>query len=101
MDGVQLSQGYRATMGSWYLFNRPWKDERLGRPWSHPVVLIQGPLDWESSALTTRPLPYDTAQFSAKLRDLHYMNQITTSKSNRKELILSKKGHFLLDFWLF
>ena len=26
------------------------------RPWSHPVVLNTGPLDWESSALTTRPL---------------------------------------------
>ena len=40
---------------SWYSFYRPRKDERLSRPWSHPVVLITGPLDWESSALTTRP----------------------------------------------
>ena len=29
---------------------------RMSRPWSHPVVLKTGPLDWESSALTTRPL---------------------------------------------
>ena len=35
---------------------RPRKDERLSRPWSHPVVLNTGPLDWESSAITTRPL---------------------------------------------
>ena len=28
----------------------------LSRPWSHPVGLGPGPLDWESSALTTRPL---------------------------------------------
>ena len=35
----------------WYLFYRPQKDERLSQPWSHPVVLNTGPLDWESSAL--------------------------------------------------
>ena len=41
----------------WYSFYRPRKDERLSRPWSHPVVLNTGPLDWESSAITTtRPL---------------------------------------------
>ena len=38
------------------LTNRPRKDERLGRPWSHRVVLEMGPLDSESSALNTRPL---------------------------------------------
>ena len=27
----------------------PQKDERLSQPWSHPVVLNTGPLDWESS----------------------------------------------------
>ena len=37
------------------LLYQPRKDERLSRPWSHPVVLNMGPLDWESSALTTRP----------------------------------------------
>ena len=35
---------------------QPQKDERLSWPWSHPVVLNTGPLDWESSTLTTRPL---------------------------------------------
>ena len=29
---------------SWYSFYRPRKDERLSRPWSHPVVLNTGPL---------------------------------------------------------
>lgn len=24
---------------SWYLFGRPWKDERMNWPWFHPVVL--------------------------------------------------------------
>ena len=41
---------------SWCLFYRPRKDERLGRPWRYPVVLNTGPLDWESSTLTARPL---------------------------------------------
>ena len=44
----------------WYSFYRPQKDERLSRPWSHPVVLNAGPLDWQSSALTTRPLLHIT-----------------------------------------
>ena len=32
------------------------KDERLIQPWHHPVVLRTGTLEWESRALTTRPL---------------------------------------------
>ena len=40
---------------SWFSFYQPRKDERLSQPQSHPVVLNTGPLDWESSALTTRP----------------------------------------------
>ena len=28
----------------------------LSRPWGHPVVLNTGPLDWESTVLTTMPL---------------------------------------------
>ena len=38
---------------SWYSFYQPQKEERLSRPWSHPVVLNTGPLDWKFSALTT------------------------------------------------
>ena len=45
-----------APFYGWYSFYRPRKDERLSRPWRHPVVLNTGPLDWESSVLTTRPL---------------------------------------------
>ena len=39
----------------WYSFYQPRKDERLSRPWSHPVVLHTGLLDWESRTLTSRP----------------------------------------------
>ena len=66
VDGVQLLQGYTATSRrqftfyhqvprkSWYSFDLHRKDERLSRCWSHPVVMNTRPLDWESSALTTR-----------------------------------------------
>ena len=64
MDRVQLPQGYSHfeeavyflpfSSQKWCSFYRPRKDERLSRPWSHPVVLNTQPLDWESSALTTR-----------------------------------------------
>ena len=66
MDGVQLPHGQSnfeeavyflpplSPRNSWYSLQRPRKDERLSQPWSHPVVLNTGPLDWESSALTTR-----------------------------------------------
>ena len=36
-------------------FYRSRRDGRHSRAWSHPVVLNTGPLDWEYSALTTRP----------------------------------------------
>ena len=48
---------YRSVpRNSWSSFYRPRKDERLSRPWSHPVVLNMGLLDWKSSTLTTRPV---------------------------------------------
>ena len=63
MDEIQPPQGCRVTMrrqvsfyykvprNSWYSIDRPRKDETLRRPWSYPVVLNTGPLDWESIAL--------------------------------------------------
>ena len=45
---------YHSVQGnSSYSFYWPRKDERLSRPWSHPVILNTGPLDWESSTLST------------------------------------------------
>ena len=52
----QFTFYHSVPRNSWYSFYRPRKDERLSRPWSHPVVLNTGPLDWKSSTLTTRPL---------------------------------------------
>ena len=39
------------------------EDERLSRPWCHPVVWNTGALDWKSSALTTRPLLFKINSF--------------------------------------
>ena len=72
MDGVQLSQGYRAIYffrlftfyhqvfrNSWYSSDQPRQDERLSQPWSHPVALNMGPLNWEFSTLTARSLLHE------------------------------------------
>ena len=67
MDGVQLPQGWCHFKEAVYFlpissqiflvsFYRPQKDERLIQPWSYPVVLNTGPLDWKYNTLTTRPL---------------------------------------------
>ena len=68
MDMAQLSKVYRATTrrqftfyhsiprNPMYPFDQPRKDERLTRPWSYTVAFNTGPLDWESSALTNRPV---------------------------------------------
>ena len=57
MDGVQLPQGYNHFEEAVYFlpfssqkFYQPQIDERLGRPWSHPVVLNMGPLDWDQAS---------------------------------------------------
>ena len=73
MDGVQSHQGYRATTrrqftfyhsiprNSQHSFNRHWIEKRLSQSWSYQVVVLNmGPLDWESSTFTTRPLLLDT-----------------------------------------
>ena len=52
----QFTFYHSVLRNSCYSFYRPLKDKRLSRPWGHAVVLKMGPLDWESSALTTRPL---------------------------------------------
>ena len=50
---------------SWYSFYWPWKDERLSQLWSHQAVLNTGPMERESSALTTR-LPTSGSSMSSK-----------------------------------
>ena len=68
MDRVELPKAYRATIkrqftfyysvprNSWYPFDQYGKDESLTRPWSHTEAFNTRPLDWESNALTNRPV---------------------------------------------
>ena len=61
---------------------------RMSRPWSHPVVLITGPLDWESSALTTRPLLH----FKKAL--LHLVDRALNIPHRLKEIEIKKMPYY-------
>ena len=52
----QFTFYHSVPRNSWYWCYGSRKDERLNQSWNHPVVLNTGPLEWESNALTTRPL---------------------------------------------
>ena len=90
MDGVHLSQGYRATArrqfnfynsvprSSWYLFNRPRKDKMLIRSRKHPLVLNPGSLEWESSALTARLFPNNVFKKTEILKILYGFSALKT-----------------------
>ena len=70
----------------WYSFYRPRKDKRLSRPWSHPVVLNTGPLDWESSALTTRPLLHNNTHRN----EVSKQNTQTHTPDTQKKITLER-----------
>ena len=86
----QFTFYHSVPRNSWYSFYRPRKDERLSRPWSHPVVLNTGPLDWESSALTTRPLLHLKGFF----KSLHKI----ASPMHEKSLLKNETPHMKNDF---
>ena len=71
----QFTFYHSVPRNSWYSFYQPRKDGRLSWPWSHPVVLNTGPLDWESSALTTWPLLHQHWNFFFLLAIL-YMTEV-------------------------
>ena len=86
---------------SWYSLYRPRKDERLSRPWSYPVVLSTGPLDWESSALTTKPKgnPDKCLLLISNNENvlLKIKNKIITNSSNQKLLGMLFNNKFDFD----
>ena len=89
---------------SWYSFYWPRKDERLSRPWSHPVVLNTGPLDWESSTLTSGPLLLGTLPQAVVMSLAH--NHLTNLLSRVIEELLSanlssKSNSVVEDNWAF
>ena len=88
-------------MHSW---PRPRKDERLNRSWSHPVILNTGPLDWESSALTTWPnlLSYQLCiQESQKIRHFPLFTESSPFLSTPRPQFLHKISYLYLyaNFW--
>ena len=75
----QFTFYHSVPRNSWYSFYRPRKDERLSRPWSHPVVLNTGLLDWESSTLIFKNiLP------RKKIRHIHSSHEIGVIKETKK-----------------
>ena len=70
----QFTFYHSVPRNSWYSFYRPRKDERLSRPWSHPVVLNTGPLDWKSSALIAAY--FTQSEFAPILQDFHLRNAL-------------------------
>ena len=97
----QFTFYHSVPRNTWYSFYRPRKDERLSRPWSQPVVLNTGLLDWESSALTTRPLLHNTTGhmfyfFRTLLNETHITN-IRFTKSART-FICCPGPHFFFKY---
>ena len=99
MDGVQLSQGYRASTrrqftfyysAPWtsrYLFNQPCMDERLSWLWIHPAVLNLGSLDWESSSTLTT--------WSLLVYTYHLLFIYKQTLFNFSDIQLQQQMHFL------
>ena len=81
----QFTFYHSVPRNSWYSFYRPWKNERLSRPWSHPVVLNTGLLDWESSAFTTTTLLHKD---QVKFPQYSYLWQITSNCQRKIDVIL-------------
>ena len=71
----------------WYSFDPPQNDERLSRHLNHPVVLNTGSLDWESSALSTRPLLHKIKLniSSATLRHLFPFHRLIATDWHQEE----------------
>ena len=94
---------------SWYLFNRPRKNETLSWPWSHTAVLNLGSLDWKSRTLTTRPYIVqfqwytvrETDAFSAQsiFHSPRYTNlhsSFRTIKQNKSYLLVNNSSGCLI-----
>ena len=100
----QFTFYHSVPRNSWCSFYRPRKDERLSRPWCHPVVLNTGLVDWESSTLTTR-LKWSVAAKASpyicgsKCCDLCFTERLLITKAdprtllNKRSEIVSKCHH--------
>ena len=99
MDRVQLSQECRATtrrqftfyhkvlLSSWYPFDQPQKDERLSRPWSHPVLWNLGTPSWESNTLTVEVITAEVIKAAVEPM-MEMLEKISLKVQNEKGLVL-------------
>ena len=95
----QFTFYHSVPKNSQYSFYRPWKDERLSRPWSHLVVLNTGLLDCESSTLITWPLLLLKKHATSNLKRFQY--QISTVAKRSKYLsIMTNFQHFFANYLL-
>ena len=70
----QFTFYHQVPRDSWYSLYWPGKDESQCWPWSHPVILNTGPLDLESSTLTTRPLLHEGWRSNSSFSFLYKTN---------------------------
>ena len=110
MDRVQLSQECRATtrrqfafyhkvpQSSWYPFDQPQKDERLSRPWCHPVLLNLGTPSWESSALTVEVITAEVIKAAVEPM-IEMLEKISLKVRNEKGLVIYGVSSSLLEKW--
>ena len=106
MDGVQLPQGKSHFEEAVYFLplisqkflrlifstSEGWKAESTLEP---PVVLNTGPLDWQSSALTTRPNTYITNWITGNRKLSNCLNFI---KLTLTDTITSQRDFFFFRF---
>ena len=114
MDGVQLPHSFRVTSRrqftfchqvlrkSWYSFDWSLKDEGLSRPWSHPVVLNTGPLNWESiMPLVYLSLCLGLGLFMLFLCDLFFICSLTVIAINHYNVINTGTLFLYIIFYYF
>ena len=75
--------------------------KRLGRPWSHPVVLNTEPLYWESGALTARPLLHKHSAIASSISVAHSKLVNICSKELFFNLFISRLSSNKLDLFCF
>ena len=92
------------------LFYRPRKDEKLSRPWSNPVVLNTGPLDWESSWIGNHWCKLNLLQIfktlflkniSGGLNTVHHLKWATVNSNSNLMFLTFFKGCVSIILWFF
>ena len=95
----------KVPRNSWCWFDWPLKDEMLSWPWSHPVILNLGPLDWKFSTLTTRPLHHVRVSSNLKTTEPDFFKKscfgIFGPKGLEMKCWVFMKNQHMEFFWFF